>query len=178
MPQDYTSDCWGCTFKNAGHLPDDIIFIRSRPLSMEDNAASILLIFQTPGLDEWETGRPISSTNPRSAGARLRKAFERLGTSRANYNITNAVQCFPGKKPQTNDKRPRDNKPPAEVIRRCSHWLRQDIEAREYERIVVFGDPAKKAVQAHNYGEDPRFRFVRHPSSGLFNAELDAALCD
>lgn len=158
------------------HLPEDARRIRSKPLSMEDNAASVLLIFQAPGENEWASGRPIFSTQPHSAGARLLDAFKRAETTRSDYNITNTAQCFPGKLLPANGKRPRDKKPPAKAIKHCSQWLLRDIQARPYDRVVVFGSPAKAAVKSLGYATDPRFQFIKHPSGGLSKLALDAAV--
>lgn len=86
--------------------------IRKAPLSMEDNGASVLLIFQAPGVEKWRRGRPLISQNSFSAGSRMAEAFQRAEQCRRHYNITNTVQCFPGKRPQNSGARPRDNSPP------------------------------------------------------------------
>ncbi|WP_431484124.1 uracil-DNA glycosylase family protein [Pseudomonas solani] len=161
MPARYESHCIGCPYNNAAHLPVSSQYNRSAPLSIEDNGASVLLIFQAPGVDEWAKGRPVASTNPSSAGVRLATAFRIAGRTRQDYNITNTVQCFPGKEPQVGTTRPRDNAPTAAVRRHCSEWLRQDIQAQSYKRIVVFGAHARRAVRNLGFGDDPRFRFIR-----------------
>jgi len=143
---------------------------------MEDNDGSILLIFQAPGINEWSNGRPASSTIANSAGMKLEAAFSYCKKSRANYNITNSVQCFPGKKISNVGQRPRDKAPLIAARRHCSHWLHKDIAAHNYERIIVFGTPARKAVLSLGYTDDKRFVFVKHPSGRLSNAELRKAV--
>ena len=143
---------------------------------MEDNEASALLIFEAPGEAEWKGGSPIFSAHPSSAAARIRKAQLRVERVRTDYDITNAVQCFPGKGPARNGGRSRDAKPPDEAIKHCSRWLQADIQTREYKLILVFGNPAKAAVNMLPYTDDPRFQFLTHPTGGLTNAKLDAAL--
>lgn len=67
------------------------------PLTIEKQPnASTLLIFQSLGHDEWINKVPISSENPQSTAARIRNSLNRIGKSRAEFDITNAVQCFPG----------------------------------------------------------------------------------
>lgn len=176
MPTHYELHCEGCPYQSAAHLPASFRQIRAAPLSMEDNHASVLLIFQAPGVDEWSNGKPVISTNPSSAGVRLEAAFRIAHRTRQDYNITNTVQCFPGKKPQHGITKPRDNVPPAAVRRHCSEWLRQDIDTHNYKRIVVFGSHAHKAVRTLGYGNDPRFNFVRHPTGGISNEALGKAV--
>lgn len=143
---------------------------------MEDNGASVLLIFQAPGIEEWSKGKPVASVQPSSAGMRLEAAFRIKHQTRLDYNITNTVQCFPGKKPEIGIARPRDKAPTATAQQHCLEWLRKDIEAHAYNRIVVFGAHARKAVLALGLETSPRFYFTRHPTGGISNAELADAL--
>lgn len=143
---------------------------------MEDNGGSILLVFQAPGVSEWEVGRPIISNKPSSAGARLARAFCQAGKTRQDFNITNTVQCFPGKKEARSGETARDRSPVASARFHCSHWLRQDIEAHAYERVVVFGSHAREAVYALGYEHDPRFHCIKHPTGGLSNVKLVSAV--
>jgi len=172
MPIDYGTHCAQCEFKDALHLPEADRTTRSSPLAMERGAGSVLMIFQAPGINEWTNGRPICSTAPSSAGGRLAAAFKEAGRARSEYNITNTVQCFPGKKMASTASRSRDKSPPASVRNHCANWLREDIESKEYTRVVVFGSHAKKAVTKLGYADDPKFRFVKHPTGGLSKVEL------
>lgn len=150
--------------------------MRALPLAMEDNGAPVLLVFQSPGVNEWKSGRPVSSTKSGSVGARLANAFKRVGKERRDFNITNIVQCFPGKRRAQPGLASRDLTPIASARRHCSHWLRQDIEATDYKRVVVFGSQARDAVLALGYTGNPRFHYLRHPSGGLSDAKIVAAL--
>ena len=170
MPPQYHSHCIDCPFEHAAHL-DDQWRICSTPLRMEDNDASVLLIFQAPGEIEWGKGRPVISQKRGSAGVRLERAFKNAGRVRTDYNITNTVQCFPGKRANG-----RDAAPSTAVRQHCANWLRQDIEARTYKSIVVFGRCAEKSVRALGYSGDPRFRFVKHPAGGISNEDLAKAV--
>jgi uracil-DNA glycosylase family 4 len=144
---------------------------------MEDNKGSILLIFQAPGINEWTNGRPVSSPESRSAGMRLEAAFAHCGTTRASYNITNAVQCFPGKQENPRGgKCARDKAPLAAARRHCADWLREDLNAHRYKRVVVFGSLARKTVKELDCVEKTRFIFKKHPSGGLSNDDLYEAL--
>lgn len=172
MPTGFSIHCLGCPYENAEHLSKSERQVRAVPLSMEVHSASVLLIFQAPGEEEWRTGKPISNTKSLSAGGRLARAFKVIGKARADYSITNTVQCFPGKREQPGVGRSRDKLPPALVRQHCGQWLLDDIRSRPFSRIVVFGSFARKAVKALGYGSDERFIFVKHPTGGLSNAEL------
>lgn len=176
MPITFGTHCIGCPYENAQHLHAATRSTRATPLTMENNDGSFLLIFQAPGINEWSNGRPASSTMTNSTGAKLEAAFAHCGKTRADYNITNAVQCFPGKQEPKTGKRPRDKAPLAAARRHCGHWLRENITSHVYQRIVVFGSPARDAVHALGYVNDKRFVFVRHPNGGLSNAKLRNAV--
>lgn len=176
MPNKFHNHCIDCPYMNAAQLSEDDRAIRMTPLSMEDHAAPVLLIFQAPGIEEWKSGKPISSVNPKSAGARLASAFYLIGKTRNDFNITNTVQCFPGKRENCSDSKPRDISPPAKVRQHCYEWLRQDIAIYQYEHIVVFGNLAQKAVQALGYKNDKRFHFVKHPSGGISVVDISKKL--
>jgi uracil-DNA glycosylase family 4 len=139
---------------------------------MEDHGSTVLLLFQAPGEKEWVHGRPVSSNERGSAGFRLEKAFAAAGKTRADFNITNAVQCFPGKKPVAAGERPRDRCPPALARRRCACWLLEDLKAHAYTRISVFGGEAKKSIRFLGLADDPRVRYFKHPAGGLSDAEI------
>lgn len=176
MPLYYGKHCKNCPYCSAGHLDESYRQRRQTPLSMEDNGSDVLLILQAPGLKEWEEGRPSCSTDPRSAGGRLIKAFEELGRTRGDYNITNTVQCFPGKENAAKTGQPRDKKPDTSALNCCTNWLKLDISAREYRQIVVFGREAEKAVKALGFGQDSRFKFCKHPTGGLKKNDLVSCL--
>jgi len=172
MPLSY-ANCADCRYIHGRHLPDVAKALRSHPLSLEDNGSRTLLIFQAPGIEEWKSGKPISSDSAQSAGGKLRKAFHLLGKQRTDYNVSNVVQCFPGKQAPKGNKEPRDKSPPKSVRIACSKWLREDISKGNYTRVVVFGRHAEKAVKELGYENDSRFVFVPHPTaSGVSIAML------
>ena len=164
MPATFGSHCNDCPYREQSCR---------LPLSMEVNSTRALLIFQAPGEQEWRCRRPVISARPLSAAARFRNSLGRISRCRCDFSITNAVQCYPGKNSAGRDKPPR-----VQAKRSCAQWLRADIEAYCWQRIVVFGAIAKKSVvEVLGYEErSPRFHFVRHPSGGLKNCDLDSAL--
>jgi len=172
MPSSY-ANCVDCPYIHGRHLPEVVKAVQSHPLSLENNGSRTLLIFQAPGIEEWKSGKPISSDSAQSAGGKLRAAFQLLGRRRADYNISNVVQCFPGKRAPNGNEEPRDKSPPKAVRTACSKWLREDISKGNYTRVVVFGKHAERAVKELGYEKDSRFVFVPHPTaSGVSIAML------
>lgn len=182
MPSAFTAHCQGCPYRNNDHLTDTDPRL---PLSMEYRPGAVaLLILQAPGSQEWDGNRPICSTSPRSAAAKIKKSLTRIGAQRGDFSITNAVQCYPGVGSDRRDKRPRKR-----ARQKCMNWLKMDIrrhlsppthrrlDVETWRRVVVFGAEARESVEQLGYGNDSRFRFVVHPSGGLSNSNLDAALC-
>jgi len=167
MPNIRQTFCTGCSGCNA-QSPSGRL---NNPLSEELNNSLTLLIFQAPGIEEWNQGVPIISSSPYSAAARIRNSLNRMGKSRGDFDITNSVQCYPGVNGQGRDKAPKET-----VRRKCQSWLDINITIKEYNKIIVFGSIAKKSVLSLGYGSDSRFLFLKHPSGGLKNSILDNAL--
>ncbi len=171
MPNHYYKHCKDCDYNLAnGFAPTEIIRPKT-PLSVENNSSKTLLVFQAPGYAEWSEGKPICSENVHSAAARIRNALKRLKLNRQDFNITNAVQCLPNKAASG-----RDKSPTANARKCCLKWLKIDIESTAYRKIVVFGRVAEQSVGDLGYSNDKRFSFLRHPSGGLSNEELDRTL--
>ena len=169
MPETYGEACTNCPYRrgNPHHQPP------GAPLSMERNNGRVLLILQAPGVDEWCCRRPAISQSPHSAAARIRKSISGLGRTREDYSITNAVQCYPGRG-QTSG---RDKRPRKSARRACAAWLKADICCHEWDRVVVFGRIAECSVREIFGNSCPDYvKFLKHPSGGLSNCDLDAAL--
>ena len=169
MPETYGEACENCPYRrcNPHYQPP------GAPLSMERNSGRMLLVLQAPGVDEWHCRRPAISQSPHSAAARIRNSIDRLGRTRADYSITNAVQCYPGcRRTNGRDKRPRKS-----ARRACAAWLRVDILCHTWDRVVIFGRSAECSVR-EIFGDccPDHVTFLKHPSGGLPNCELDAAL--
>ena len=174
MPSSY-EHCTDCAYSRGKHPSTSEKALRDRRLSMEKgNGADTLLVFQSPGVEEWKRGQPISSENVRSAAAKMTKAFAHASKHRSEFDITNAVQCFSGKMDAHSGKASRDKQPPGKVRNRCAKWLETDLSSRPYKRIVVFGSVAKKTVRKL-LGEDPRVVFVPHPNARGVSIECLAA---
>lgn len=159
MPETF---CENCPYRRC----DDY------PLSMERNSTRALLILQAPGQEEWREKQPAISESRTSAAARIADSFDRIGKVREDFSITNAVQCYPGRPPGGD----RDDPPCEQAVEACAGRLQGDIESEDWLAVVVFGNTAKEIVRCLGYGEDPRFRFIKHPSGGLSNECLDDTL--
>lgn len=171
MPTTFNNHCQICPYNPVNGHSDTPKNRSPAPLFMEANSPHALLIFQAPGGDEWAARKPICSANPNSAAARIRNSLVRIDKSRTDFSITNSTQCYPGKGNSIRDKAPLTS-----ARKCCVNWLKQDIEAFAFSRIIVFGAKAKSSVSELGYTSDPRFLFLRHPSGGLGNAVLDEAL--
>lgn len=187
MPNNF-NNCIGCPYCQQIHLPQLQKSLVNSPLSIDiGNNADTLLVFQSPGTDEWGGGVltvsgnriPIDSKNRYSAAARMRNSMARKGVVRTDYDITEAVQCFPGKKSNGRDKRPSVNS-----MMCCLHHLVNDLSVKKYNKIVAFGAVAyqmtTQAVGIVNTNNVIKFMqplpiFARHPSGWISNNNLDAS---
>jgi len=173
MPSFDSRYCFKCPYKNQAHLPPKWRQDRETvPLDVEDNESDILLVVQAPGEAEWAVGKPLQPTTRRggTAGIRVAQSWERTGKERESFNITNAVQCFPGKGNK------RDRPPDPRAVIACSGWLRDAMSARRYRRVIAFGDVAAQVVGIVVTLEDLpcEVRYLPHPNSGrLRSAVLD-----
>ena len=143
--------CNECPYHNQKHLIGTLFELWSvdyLPLEMEDNGSDILLIFQSPGENEWKYGKPIyfdNMSNKNTAGARLKKAWDSNNKKRSDFNITNIVQCFQGKKSNGKD----DENLNSEAKRHCLDYLIDDLKKFQGKgkKIIVFGYQAKQQVK-------------------------------
>lgn len=171
--------CRACPYHFEGQLALAPVNGRAHePLIVEQRGSPILIVARAPGIDEWEDGHPLISSNFRSAAYRLRKSMERIGKQRQHFDITNVVLCYPGKPPQApGAKSPRDNPPAPQGVSQCRYWLQEAINYGRYTKIVTLGKEAKDSVMACVRPENLTIVCVNHPSSGrLKNVDLDIAL--
>ena len=73
--------------------------------------AKVIVVGESPTREEAEAGRPFVG----HAGGRLRKVLDRLGLSRSEVYLTNAVKCVLGRKPADSE------------IRNCRPWLMREM---------------------------------------------------
>jgi DNA polymerase len=101
--------------------------------------APLILVGEQPGDREDLVGRPFVGP----AGKLLDRALERLGWTRAQLYVTNAVKHF---KYEMRGKR-RMHKTPGQLeIMACKHWLESEIEAVTPQAAVALGGTAARAL--------------------------------
>ncbi|WP_309896119.1 uracil-DNA glycosylase family protein [Archangium sp.] len=173
MPSFDSKYCLTCPYRNQKHLPPEWQQKRDNvPLEVEDNESDILLVIQAPGEAEWKAGKPLQPTTKQggTAGIRVEQSWGRKGKQRADFNITNAVQCFPGKADG------RDLPPDLQAVQACSGWLRDALNDGQYRQVIALGDVASLAVGfvVALEGLSCEVKHVTHPNGGLKSADLDA----
>lgn len=150
MPND-TKNCPTCPFNkyNTCALKSkNIKYIWSKknkgPLVLENNRSQILLVFEAPGIDEWSKRQPIISNRVYSAGRKFNEALKRAGKARTNYDITEAVLCFPGK--SSTGKNQKIQTEVKSAAKYCITFLINDIVTHNYGKIICFGNVAYESV--------------------------------
>ena len=138
-------------------------------------SSNTLIVLQAPGEDEWKVRRPLQATVKigGTAGSRIELSWSRKGKTRTDYDITNSVQCFPGKDLQGGDLKPSNI-----TIDYCFEWLKEDIKNGNYIKIIGFGKIANKQIEkarvALNIGSNVQIVQRKHPNGRLSNLELDS----
>ena len=143
----------------------------SAPLKLENHNSKILLVFQAPGITEWKVKAPIQNqASKSSAGSRVHKSWQSAGKKRRDFNITNAVLCYPG----FNNKRNRDNRPNKSTMKHCSEYLKMEIGETRYSKIICFGAiAAEQIANLKNYiSSKTDIIKIKHPCAGLSDEAL------
>ena len=102
-------------------------------------------MFESPGYYEWINNSPVfyQPTAKTSAGYIFRQALIATNKKRIDYDITEAVQCFPGCSATgnaTSNIKIQGETEIASIF--CLKYLYQDIIAKNYKKIVCFGNIA------------------------------------
>ncbi|MCO7247530.1 hypothetical protein NH395_14705 [Halomonas sp. Mc5H-6] len=119
-------------------------------------------------------GAPLQPTKKQggAAGARIAQSWKRKNKRREDFDIVNAVQCYPGVKSDQRDARPHQL-----AVCSCSGRLAVILREKKYDRVICFGDAAKEVIthlrKVLNLTFDVDVR--RHPTGGVKNADLDSA---
>lgn len=169
----YDKICETCPYIYRKHLKNTIFDNNLyTPLKLESNGSKILLVFQAPGEEEWKSGKAIFSMIKQggTAGKRIENSWEREKKVRKDFDITNVVQCFPGKSSTV-----RDSEPNIMAICVCKERLKKAIEMYKYDKIITFGTIAKDVVDGILNSNLNNITVVNsiHPTGGLCNADLD-----
>jgi len=169
----YDKVCDICPYRKGMHLEGTIYKnIQYTPLKLESNSSRILLVFQSPGEEEWKNGKAILSISKQggTAGKRIENSWNRTNMKRDDFDITNVVQCFPGK-----GLNGRDNIPQLMAICKCKERLEYVIKNGKYKKIISFGSIANEVISNIHKRNNSSFIHIQknHPSGGVTNDELD-----
>ncbi|MDE0224602.1 MAG: hypothetical protein OXP28_05655 [Gammaproteobacteria bacterium] len=140
------------------------------PVEAEVNGSDVLIVALAPGIEEWHCGRPLMPIKKRggTAGRRIKLSWDRECKERSQYDIIEAVQCYPGSGDHGHDKTPC-----ADAVAACRGRLRAALEQGNYRKAIALGDVACQSLSAAS--ADLRLETVKatHPTGGATNAELD-----
>lgn len=167
-------NCRDCPYCQQQHLPADWkVDRRTPPLSPERNGSTVLLVLQAPGEEEWRAGMPLQPVVKQggTTGRRVLASWERTGKHRSDFDITNIVQCFPGKKRVGGDRPPSQ-----EAVYCCSRWLRELLRHSEYTKIISLGNIASDAVArvlAELDGVNVIHKVAPYPGRGVTTVDID-----
>ena len=125
-----------------------------RPVVWGGPDARVFQVSQAPSLAVHNSGRPFADASGRTLRAWYR-VDEETFYDPANFYITAAAHCFPGRTPAGADRRP-----PAACAER---WLRREIEAVDHLVVVLVGRFAANAF------------FPGEPFERLVSADLSLA---
>ena len=146
------------------------------PLHLENNGSKVLLVFEAPGYYEWENNSPIYDSRNNgmkdSAGSRIAEALEICRKNRNDYDIAEAVCCFPGKHGQLEQK---DVETASEY---CKKYLMDYVNSNRYEKVVCWGIVAYTIVKEivndinkRSADYSPEIIEVEHPTNKNVNQE-------
>ena len=96
--------------------------------------------------------------------------MEKSWKKRANFDIVNSVQCFPG------NEGTRDLAPNGVAINSCAYRLKAILNTKENRKIITFGDVANQMVNSLlEIGNELQVVIqAKHPNGGTSKSELDA----
>lgn len=127
--------------------------------------AKIMIIGQSPGRKEDETGRPFVGR----AGRFLDELFKIAKIERRKVFITSPLKCFPQPPP--------NRKPTREEIEACHPWLKRQIEIIGPKKFILLGEVAFKIFFSKQRLKDSRGKLIKkddkeffityHPAAGL-----------
>lgn len=152
MPNGYSNCNSNCPYNfsslNNANLSNNKNYIfnkkNSGPLSMIDNKKQILIIFEAPGIDEWSKNEPLSSKRLGSAAKKFKDALATAGKNINNYDIAEAVYCFPGKSGKGQGQKIQTELDLAATF--CETHLASEILSKNYTKIVCFCKVAYDSV--------------------------------
>jgi DNA polymerase len=127
--------------------------------------AKIMIVGQSPGVQEDKTGRPFVGP----AGKFLNKLLEIAGIKKEKIFITSPLKCLP--------QPPINRKPKKEEIEACLPWLKKQIEIINPQKFILLGEVAFKVFFPKKELSSFRGRWVKkdnkeyfityHPAAGM-----------
>ena len=143
---------------------------QNNPLELEDNDSKTLLVFEAPGYYEWINQSPIYDSRQlgmeNSAGSKIADAFEQCNKNRMDYDIAEAVSCFPGTKSNLIQDEV------CQAAKFCEKYLMSYIYTKKYSKIVCWGYIAHNSVvnivnilQERDHTYCPSIIFAKHPTA-------------
>ena len=142
----YDSNCCDCPYLDQWHLDQSERTLRADPpVEAEENRSDVLIVALAPGVEEWQCGRPLMPVvKPGgSAGRRVELSWAREGKLRCQFDIIEAVQCYPGR-----GERERDMEPSDGAVRACQGRLRAKLEQGKYRKAIALGPIAERSLRA------------------------------
>ena len=168
----YNEHCKGCPYADQQHLDQEARTIRrDPPVEAEVNESEVLVVALAPGVDEWRHGRPLMPCIRRggTAGSRVLQSWKRARKDRSDFDISEAVQCYPGRGDSGRDKRPAKG-----AVANCLGRLRATLVRGNYRKVIALGELAFESLQQANAGLGLAVEKGPHPTSGASRDELDA----
>lgn len=171
MPYD-TTNCPSCPYFNQKHLKKAARTLRADPpVELEAHNSRVLIVAQAPGIEEWETGLPLQPIVKQggTAGSRVAQSWKRVNKVRSDFDLVNAVQCYPGALK-------RDDEPHRIAVCLCMNRLGVILERDQYDRVICFGSVALDTVTHLRAARDLTFSIdaCRHPNGGAYREQLDS----
>lgn len=167
----YDANCCGCPYFNQRHLSQAERTCRDDPpVEAEDNGSDVLIVALAPGVEEWRCGKPLMPIKKPggTAGRRVQLSWQNKCKHRGDFDIIEAVQCYPGE-----GKNGRDKEPMKGAVNACAARLQVALQRKKYRKVIALGKAALKSLQKAN--TDPKLCIVEgpHPTGGAKNRILD-----
>ena len=168
----YDKHCRKCPYYQQKHLhPGERANRPNPPVEVEDNGSNVLIVALAPGENEWQCGLPLINLRKKggTAGSRVQQSWNRRHKRRTDFDIIEAVQCYPGKGYDGRDKRPEQD-----ALDACAGRLQARLEQVKYSKAVALGKDAYSSLKQASAGMKLKIIKGRHPNGGVSGVALDA----
>ena len=168
----YDSRCCRCPYMDQRHLdPSERTSRNDPPVEAEVNGSDVLIVALAPGVEEWVCGHPLMPTRKRggTAGRRIELSWNKKCRVRSQYDIVEAVQCYPGSGADGHDKTPS-----GDAVAACRERLRATLEQGSYRKAIALGEVAFESLSAASADVQLQTVKARHPNGGATTMDLNA----